>query len=161
MSESKQQVTTSTDVNDLYDNPMVRAAMKALSPEEQAQYKRVGRYMYDLNYEADDPKDAIKRNIVDPRTPEQVLIQAEESLKSGLNPMELCDMEVYILSLVYGRTWYNDFDYEKSDVPPIPEKQKLVMDKNEEMRLRRYKKSIIERQTGKKYTKKKITTKHK
>jgi len=155
--ESKS-VTTSTTENDIYDNPMVRAAMKALSPEEQEQYRRVGRYMYDMSYEADDPKEAIQKKIVDPFTPEQTLIRSEESLKSGLDPMELSEMEVYLLNIIYGKDWYKEFDYEKEEVPPTPKKQELKMDKDEEMRLRRYKKSIIERRTGKKYSKKENST---
>jgi hypothetical protein len=140
--------------DDLFNNPMVRSAMEALSPEEQEQYKRVGRYMYNMNYNATDPVKSVKDTQVDPLTPEQMLIQAEAGLKSGLDPNELSSLELYLIWMIYGGEWYKEFGWKREEVPEIPDRPDFKLEKDEKLRLKKYKKQIIEKRTGKKYRKK-------
>ena len=59
---------------DLFNNPMVDSAKKALTPEQMEEYKKIGEYMYN--------NDVFKSggNIVN--TEESILMYAVESLRS-------------------------------------------------------------------------------
>lgn len=139
------------DDDEKMGNSMIASAMKSLSPEEMAQYKRVGTYMYNPNFTAEDRAAGVVSNFKKD-TPEQLLISAEEGLRSGMDPFDLSQLELYMLHLVYGNDWYLEFDLEEAEVPPKPEKQNLVdIDKEQEMRLRKYKKVIYEERNGKKW----------
>lgn len=98
---------------DLFNNPMVEAARKAMTPEQQEEYKRVGEYMYN--------NDVYKVNEVGSRVKEagnaDLILYATEALKSGGNPNDLSGAELRALIDVYGDKWYEKFGFEESEVP--------------------------------------------
>ena len=98
---------------DLYNNPMVDMAKKALTPEQIEEYKKVGEYMYNnTNYKINE----IGSKIKSPQE-EDLILYATESLKSGLDPNDLSDDELRALIGVYGEKWYEKFDYREEEVP--------------------------------------------
>jgi hypothetical protein len=99
---------------DLFNNPMVNNALKALSPEQLKDYKRMGEYMYG-NIDFVDNKVI---NGLDKSLDESAFYIAE-GLKAGLTPTELDENEVQILTTVYGEEWYKRFGFNRNDVPEI------------------------------------------
>jgi hypothetical protein len=98
---------------DLFNNPMVDAARKAMTPEQVEEYKRVGEYMYNsVNYQIAETGSKVK-----PPTEENLIVYAVEGLKAGLDPMDLSDEELRALIQVYGEEWYEKFDYTRDEVP--------------------------------------------
>jgi hypothetical protein len=102
--------------NDLFDNPMIRSAMKALSPEQLEEYKRIGEYMYKTNnFTKENPTN------IDPEEEiRNILFYTTEDLKAGLHPQDLTPKELQILYDVVGETWYEQYGYTKEEVPQIP-----------------------------------------
>lgn len=97
---------------DIWNNPMVNNALKALTPEQLEEYKKIGEYMYgNINFE--DNK-IIKK--MDPPLPESVAY-IEEGLKAGLMPQDLTEDEVVILTKAYGENWYERYGFNKNEVP--------------------------------------------
>ena len=103
---------------DLFNNPMINAAKKALNPEQVEEYKRIGEYMYNSqNYQI-----AETGSKVTEPTEENLFLYAVEAMKSGLNPMDLSDGELRSLIRFYGERWYEKFDYTENEVPkPVVE----------------------------------------
>ena len=93
---------------DLFNNPMVDSAKKALTPEQMEEYKKIGEYMYN--------NDVFKSggNIVN--TEESILMYAVESLRSGLNPSELSQQEKQCLISTYGDSWYEKFGFSGDEI---------------------------------------------
>jgi hypothetical protein len=112
--------------NDLFDNPMIDAAKKALTPEQIEEYKKIGEYMYN--------NDIFKNtgNILN--TEENILVYATESLRSGLNPSELSQQEKQCLISTYGDNWYEKFGFTKDEIL----KDILNIDKAVSRQQRRY-----------------------
>lgn len=100
---------------DLFNNPIIENFKKSLSPEQIAEYKKIGEYMYNNNdYQTVDIGSGVKQsNSVDSFN------YAVQSLKSGLNPMDLSMEEVVQLNTYYGPKWYEKFDYKASEVPDL------------------------------------------
>lgn len=96
----------------LFTNPMVDSAMKALTPEQREEYKRWGEYMFTTDY----ARAANKTKTVE-NEDENILKYAEESLKSGLDPQDLSSKEIQILTDMRGIKWYEEYGYEKDEVP--------------------------------------------
>ena len=97
---------------DIWNNPMINNALKAMSPEQVQEYQRIGEYMYgSVNFE--DSK-IIKK--MDPPLPESVA-DIEEGLKAGLMPSDLTEDEVVVLTQAYGDKWYERYGFDKSEVP--------------------------------------------
>ena len=98
---------------DLFNNPMVEAARKGMTPEQQEEYKRIGEYMYN--------NDVYKVNEVGSRVKEalssDLILYATEALKSGGNPNDLSGAELRALIDVYGDRWYEKFGFEEGEVP--------------------------------------------
>lgn len=95
---------------DLFDNPMVRNAIKALSPEERERYKKMGEQFYkDIDFAAYQPN-------VMPQELKDTLARATEGLKSGLHPTILDEGEVKLLEEAYGLFWYKKFGWETDDM---------------------------------------------
>ena len=98
----------------LWDNPMTRSAMKAMSPEELQRYKDIGESMYgNVNFEAS----KVLNNIPPPM--EEAVAYVEESLKSGLHPTMLEENEIALLVDVRGALWYKMWGYEEEDLTEI------------------------------------------
>lgn len=98
---------------DLFDNPMVTAAKKSMSPRSLERYKKLGESMYGgINF---------TESKVDNRPEPMVeaLAYIEESLKSGLHPSMLDDNEKAILLDAYGKEWYKKWRYIEEDLNSI------------------------------------------
>jgi hypothetical protein len=98
---------------DLFNNPMVDMARKAMTPEQIEEYKRIGEYMYnDKAFELFSSGSKIKKS-----SNKDYLRYAECSLRSGLDPFELSPPEIESLEEHYGSEWYKNFGYTEKDVP--------------------------------------------
>jgi hypothetical protein len=99
--------------NDLYDNPMTRAAKNAMTPEQLEEYKKIGEHMYNgVDYKIKEMGSEVKEP-----SKEELAMYATQALNSGLNPFDLSDQEVKALNEVYGHKWYLNFDYKEDEVP--------------------------------------------
>ena len=97
---------------DLFNNPMVDAAKKAMSPDQINDYKRMGKYMYSTNFQVRE-----QGSIDKPPQLEDIVGYATEGLKAGLDPRDLSEKELQSLIDLYGEKWYEKFDYEENEVP--------------------------------------------
>ena len=98
---------------DPFNNPMIESAKKAMSPEQIAEYKKVGEYMYNNDvYKVSEVGSKIKQ-------PEKVdlILYATECLKSGGSPHDLSQPELRALIDIYGDKWYERFNFEEDEVP--------------------------------------------
>ena len=100
-------------VNDtnLFNNPMIEAAERALSPEEKEKYKQIGESMYgNMSFENSDM-------ILNPDVELlEALAYIEEELKCGMHPSILDDNEKELLKDAYGEEWYTKWGYVKEDL---------------------------------------------
>jgi hypothetical protein len=97
---------------DIFSNPMVENALKAMSPEEVANYKKIGEEMYgNINFE----DSTIINNIGAPSADAAVYI--ESGLNSGLHPADLDVNELYCMVDVHGEKWYEKWGYTREEVP--------------------------------------------
>jgi hypothetical protein len=94
--------------NDLFNNPMVESAKKALSVEQMEEYKKIGEYMYNNNI--------YNQNNIIVNNEENILAYAVESLRSGLKPSDLSQAEKQCLVSTYGDNWYEKFDFTKDEI---------------------------------------------
>ena len=97
---------------DLFNNPMIDNALKALSPEDVNNYQKIGEYMFghvdfetSKHYTPNQPPTA------------EIIGYIEEGLKSGLHPKELNEEELKLLVDTYGEEWYKKYDYTREEVP--------------------------------------------
>lgn len=98
--------------SDLFNNPMVDAARKALTPEQIDEYKRIGEYMYN----SIDYKTAVAGTQVRESKDEDLILYATEALKSGGDPKDLTDTEIQCLCKIYGDNWYERFGFEANEI---------------------------------------------
>jgi hypothetical protein len=99
---------------DLFDNPMTRAALDAMSDDEKRRYKQIGEEMYGhMNFE--DSK--VLNNIPPPM--EEALAYIQEQLKSGLHPSALDDNEKAFIADALGNEWYKKWGYVEEDLVEI------------------------------------------
>lgn len=96
---------------DLFNNPMIDSAKRALSPEQMEEYKKIGEYMY-----SDDKFKQVEHANKINSSQSDLLFYAEKALKSGLNPKELTQPEIQALYEKYGEEWYSQFDLSKNDI---------------------------------------------
>jgi hypothetical protein len=104
---------------DLFDNPMVQSAKRAMTQEQLDEYKRIGEYMYNnKNYvEVETAKKS-------PPTTQELAMYAYEFIKAGGDPKDISDEELNALFQIKGKEWYKDFGFDKEDVPtPLIELQ--------------------------------------
>jgi len=102
------------NINDLFDNPMTRSAMAALTPEQKQNYKEIGESMYGhLNFE----EGKVLSNMPSPM--EEVIAYITEQLKSGIHPSFLEENEIEVLKDFYGEDWYLKWGYSKEDITKI------------------------------------------
>ncbi len=99
---------------DLFNNPMVTAALAAMSPEDKEQYKKIGEQMYgNLNFE-----DA--RYLINPDAQiTEALACLESQIRSGLHPSDMEDNEKAVLKDAYGDQWYEKWGFVKEDLTTI------------------------------------------
>jgi len=100
--------------NDLFDNPMINSARKAMTPEQKKRYSIIGEEMYNtIDFPTSTIKDksCIKVNtgydILKGLTKEmqEAVYYIKEGLKSGLLPTDLEDDEKKLLVEIYGEDW--------------------------------------------------------
>lgn len=106
--------------NDLFDNPMVTAALKAMSPEDIEKYKKIGESLYgSINF----PTAGSENSSSGPPDINDAMNEAleyiEESIKAGLHPTMLEDNEIAILVDKYGYNWFEKFGYVEQDLIEI------------------------------------------
>jgi len=102
-------IQKSTQVgNDLFDNPMVRSAMAALSDEDKQRYKTIGDHLYGrINFD--------NGQSLEPPIAEAVAY-IETSLQSGMHPSMLEENDHALLKEQYGDEWYKQWGYVKEDL---------------------------------------------
>jgi hypothetical protein len=121
---------------DLFSNPMVNNALKSMTPDQLANYKKMGEQLYgSINFE--DSK--IVNNMLIPA--EEAVAYVEEGIKSGLSPCDLDENEVILLTNTYGEKWYLKYGFKQEEVPEpglslaakesLEKLIKLKMEKNE------------------------------
>ena len=110
----EEKYTPTKDNQDLFDNPMTRAALSAMSDDEKRRYKQIGQEMYGhMNF-----KDAKVLNNV-PVPMSEAVAYIEEQLKSGLHPSMMDENEQAILKDIYGEEWYVKWGYVNEDLTEI------------------------------------------
>ena len=100
--------------NDLFDNPMVRAAKNALSEEDKEKYKIIGEHLYGrMDFESGESTDSVPPPILD------ALAYITNELKAGLHPSFMEEDEKALLQNAYGDEWYKKWGYIKEDLENI------------------------------------------
>ncbi len=97
-----------TGPNDLFDNPMTRAALAAMSEDQKEKYRIIGEHLYGQF----DFQDEQSINNMPPEMV-QAVAYLETQLQSGLHPSMLEDNEKELLSDAYGEEWYLAWGYTK------------------------------------------------
>jgi len=110
-SESKSEIRTT---GNLFNNPMIESALKALSPEDLEKYREIGEKMYGtVNFE----ENKILNNIPPPMYEAGAYIC--EQLKSGLHPSMMDDDEKRLMEEIFGKEWYTKWGYVEGDLTDI------------------------------------------
>jgi hypothetical protein len=97
----------------LFNNPMVEAALKAMTPEQLEDYQKMGEYMFSAtNFEEKNPgpKDLEGETV-------KGVFYIQEALKSGLHPEDLEQKEIQLMHDIYGPEWYTEYGYTADEVP--------------------------------------------
>jgi len=96
----------------LFNNPMVDIAMKALTQEQKDEYKKIGDYMFSTDYnQRQNQRQTQDENDIN------ILKYAEEGLKAGMDPLDLTDKEIQVLTDMRGIRWYEKYGYDENEVP--------------------------------------------
>lgn len=104
----------SNGANDLFDNPMVQAAMNAMTDEQKEKYRIIGEHLYgNINFE-----DEQSINNMPPAMAEAVAY-IEKQIVSGLHPSMLEENEKHLLNDAYGDKWYTKWGYIEDDLTDI------------------------------------------
>lgn len=110
--------------NDLFNNPMVDAALKAMTPEQVEEYQKIGEYMYSTT-DFTDPNPQPK-SVEDDMA--NGVFYVREGLKAGLHPQDMSQKEIRLMHEIYGPDWYKEFGYDAEEIPKIdatPETQQV------------------------------------
>lgn len=99
-------------MDDLWNNPMVENARKALSPENLERYKKLGESMFN-------GMDFQKSTTAQPPALEDAIFYIEEGLKSGLHPSMLQSEETRIMREFRGDKWFEEWGYVENDLEKI------------------------------------------
>jgi hypothetical protein len=90
---------------DLFNNPMVNAARKAMSESDLKRYETIGKELYNnVDFETSN----ILNNDISGSI-KNALLYIEEGLKSGLNPNDLEEDEKKLLKELYGEKWIDRY----------------------------------------------------
>ena len=98
----------------LWNNPMVRSAMNAMTEEQKEEYRVIGEKMYgDMNFKN-------STNLMDPDSQmKEAKLYLSELLKSGLHPSDLNENEQAVMAAEFGEEWYKKWGYVKEDLKEI------------------------------------------
>lgn len=99
---------------DLFNNPMVDAARKSMTPEQIEEYKKWGENMYG---KVDFTKEFGMSNNSMKASGQDIATYAYKAVRSGLDPFELKEMEIQALNDVMGNKWYEPLGFTEKDVP--------------------------------------------
>ena len=91
--------------DNLFDNPMVKAAFSAMTEEQRQDYKLWGEYLFS-NVNMPDAK--ILKNLPVPVSENIAYIIS--GLKSGLSPDDLEDDEKELMVSVFGKDWKSKYE---------------------------------------------------
>ncbi len=99
---------------DLFNNPMVQSAKKAMKEEDLQRYKEWGEAVFtdDIDYET-----ASVTKYPPPML--DALAYVENAIKSGQHPSTLSEDEKNLLSEMKGKEWYVKWGYEEKDLTEI------------------------------------------
>ena len=98
--------------NDLFDNPMVRAANASMTPEQKEEYKLIGERLFaGIDYESANPD---LESIVS-----EAVAYIKNQLQSGMHPSMLELNEKQTMENVYGQEWYKKWGYIEQDLTQI------------------------------------------
>ncbi len=107
----KSETYVSSGENDLFDNPMTRAAMAALSEEDKNKYKIIGDHLYNrINFENGQSLNNCMTEAV---------AYLETSLQAGFHPSMLEENEKALMKETYGDEWYKGWGYIEEDLTDI------------------------------------------
>ena len=123
---------------DLFNNPAVNSALKAMTPEQLEHYKKIGKAMHGhVNF-----KDNKIISQLDPPLAESVAY-IEEGIKSGLLASDLTEDEVSSLCKAYGEKWYERYGFKKEEVPEpgLSLDMKNMLDKAVKQKIKEFKAS--------------------
>jgi len=118
---------------DLWNNPMVNNALKAMSKEDLEKYKKIGEQLYgNINFQ----DSTVVNQLITPV--EEAVAYVEEGLKSGLLPEDLEENEVILLHETYGDKWYERYGFTRNQVPEpgLSLQSKKEIDETVEKKLR-------------------------
>jgi hypothetical protein len=105
---------TNSSGYDVFNNPMVTAAINALSPEDLDKYRKIGEQMYGtIDFEG-----AHALNNM-PAPMGEAVAYVLESLKSGLHPSMLDEDEKALLLDTLGDKWWEKYGYVEGDLTEI------------------------------------------
>lgn len=91
----------------IFNNPFIESAKKAMNPKDIEKYKLLGESMYkNIDFENNTIEQCIEDSVK----------KLEVAIKSGLHPSMLTDDEKTILNSELGNTWYEKFGYKKEDL---------------------------------------------
>ena len=97
------------DSFDIWNNPLVKDIEKQMSEKDKAAYKIQGEHMYNsINFENPE-QDRIN----------DLVAYVSEIIKSGMHPSYLSEEDRQLLESVYGKEWYKNFGYEKTDLDTV------------------------------------------
>ena len=99
--------------SNLFDNPMVTSAKKAMSKKDLDKYQQLGESMYrDINFET-----SSVNNLPQPMIDAGIYV--ESMIKSGMHPSMLNEDERNIMKEAFGAEWYKIFKYINEDLTDI------------------------------------------
>ena len=110
--ESKENDVNCSPYN-LFNNPMVDAARKSMSPEDLANYQRIGEEFYkNIDFEK------CEVNNIPP-----VMLASfnyiDSMIKSGYHPSMMDDDEKNLMNEILGEKWYEKYGYVEGDLIDI------------------------------------------
>ena len=103
-----------TDKNDLFFNPMIKAARESITEEEKQKYEKIGEELYGtINFE-----DEQSINNMPPPLANAVIC-LEKQLQSGCHPSVFDENEKLLMQDAYGDNWYTKWGYVREDLDDI------------------------------------------
>ena len=105
---------STADPNDLFDNPMSRAALAALSDEDKQKYKEIGKELYGhINFE----NGQALNNMPPPMA--EAVAYLETQINAGMHISVLEPHEKEIMNDAYGEDWFEKWGYVEKDLMEI------------------------------------------
>ncbi len=98
--------------NNLFSNPAIDSALKALTPEQRKEYEAIGKYMFSTDFNG-----AGGKKVVNPEEEiKEAVLYISNLIKSGYHPDDLSQKELMIMREVKGENWMTEFGYTKDEL---------------------------------------------